>query len=151
MKYKTDSGVETYDYDPWGNVVRVTKTEQDSNNNAIGIYSTDYQYDSLNRMTQMSYPSGRTVTMTRDSIGRLIELTTTDNEGNFHPVISDRQYRADGYWLSQTYGNGLTQTKSYDLQGRLNAHEAGDYSRHYLYDNNGNIIDVEDTVTAQCL
>jgi len=134
-----DSGVEQYDYDAWGNVTRCEKEERDATGTAIGTYVTSYQYDEANRVLQTTYPSGRTVTTSRDAIGRLIGLTSTGADAVTTNIISGRTYRADGVWTEQVYGNGLIQTKTYDQQGRLTNHVAGDYSRQYDYDANGNI------------
>ncbi len=134
-----ESGQSNYQYGVWGNVQKHTKQE-------LGhTFITQYQYDNANRLTQMTYPSGRVVEYQRDAIGRLIGTTTTDSEGTQTPLITSRNYRADGLWTEQVYGSGLTQSKSYDQQGRLTDHQVSntgntnDYSRQYEYDANGNI------------
>ncbi|MGH1427281.1 MAG: RHS repeat-associated core domain-containing protein, partial [Arenicella sp.] len=110
------------------------------------FFLTQYQYDDANRLTQMTYPSGRVVNYQRDAIGRLIGTTTTDTQGTQTPLITSRNYRADGLWTEQVYGSGLTQTKNYDQQGRLTDHQVSntgntdEYSRQYTYDANGNIL-----------
>ena len=137
-----DSGVVLYEYDPWGNVTKTTSQPTDENETTLGTFVTQYQYDAANRVIGMTYPNGRTVSITRDAIGRLIGVQTTNSGGVPSTLISSRSYRADGRWTSQTYGNGLTQSKSYDTQSRLTEQNAGSYQRQYAYDDNGNIIDL---------
>ena len=143
-----DSGVDLYDYDAWGNVTRCEKTEIDEAGLAIGVYETSYQYDNANRIVQTTYPSGRVVSTGRDAIGRLVTLTTTDANAVVTPIVQSRVYRADGFWTEQSYGNGLIQTKTYDLQGRLTDHQAGNYSRQYSFDANGNILKASDAAVS---
>jgi len=137
------SGREFLDYDAWGNVVRVRRSVQGFDGLLVGAYITDYSYDAANRVSSIQYPSGRSVSFTRDAVGRLTGVDTQDADGNTDTIVSNRVYRADGLWTSQSYDNGLTQTKQYDTQGRLENHLAGAYSRDYIYDANGNITSAD--------
>ena len=75
----------------------------------------------------------------RDSVGRIKDITRT--EGTLTtPIISNRTYRADGLMKTQSFGNGLPETRVHDLQGRLQNQTVGSYARNYpLYDANGNV------------
>ncbi len=148
-RVRDSSGTKFYDYDAWGNVIRVTRNERDFNLNSLGTFITEYAYDTGNRLTSTRYPSGRTVDSKRDAVGRLTQLTTLDSKGNASDIINARLYRADGLWTSQDFGNGLIQTKQYDTQGRLKSHVAGTYSRDYIYDANGNIKSANATDNSQ--
>jgi len=141
-----DSGIMLYEYDPWGNVIRVENELRDDSNMILGNFVTQYEYDAVDRIIGMTYPNGRTVDVTRDEIGRLVGLQTTNSAGQSTNLITDRAYRADGLWTSQGYGNGLTQTKQYDTQGRLVEQDSGSYRRLYQYDNNSNILDIDSVV-----
>jgi YD repeat-containing protein len=58
-------------------------------------------------------------------------------------ITSGRTYRADGLLTGQNYGNGLNETRAYDLQGRLTAWAlAGTDNRAYTYDPNSNILNI---------
>ena len=63
-----------------------------------------YVYDDGDHTTQMTLPSDR-VDYGRDGIAQ--------------NITSNAQYRGDNQMLSCDYGNGLRDTHSYDLQGRL--------------------------------
>jgi len=121
------SGTLRYEYDAFGNITRTRKTE-------LGVeYVTAYEYDGENRPTALVYPSGRRVEYRRDILGRVIEVHA-EVSGQMQSMLSDIQYRADGQLVSARFGNGLTQTRDYDLQGRL--------VEQNLFDDGGIIIDV---------
>ncbi len=93
---------------------------------------------------QMTYPSGRTVQYTRDGIRRIAGINTTYNDET-QTILSDITYRGDNQMTQCTYGNGLQDTRSYDLQGRLikQSLQAADIvldERAYTYDSNSNVL-----------
>src|SRR5713226_1622009 len=130
------SGVTTYSYDLFGNLSQQTKTE-------LGVtYTTQYTYDAGNRLNSIVYPDGRTLTYTRDTVGRITDISLTVS-GATTSLLNTFSYRADGLIKSETYGNGLTEIRSYDLQGRLTDQSIGTVvSQTYSYDANGNLTNV---------
>jgi RHS repeat-associated protein len=131
-----ESGVTTFNYDSYGNVLSESRLQD-------GIsYLTSYTYDNANRVLSMTYPNGRIVTVQRDSLGRAKTLDSTlDN--TLQSIVHSRKFRADGFLLSQVFGNGLVETRDYDLQGRLiektiDSHQ----TRGYTYDANGNLKNI---------
>ena len=128
------SGVTSYGYDAFGNIATQSKTELGQ------TYSTSYAYDAADRITGITYPDGRTVTYTRDSIGRTTGINATVN-GTDTPIASNLHYRADGLLTDRTWQNGLAETRQYDQQGRLIQQDLGTLdSRSYGYDANGNML-----------
>ena len=129
------SGLKRFAYDAFGN--RVEETHE-----TLGhAYTTRYSYDAANRISAITYPSGRQVAYSRDPIGRINTIATTVN-GALVPVVSHISYRADGLPLSLTFGNGVADQRAYDTRGRLlSQYIAGDY-RLYGYDQNGNLTDL---------
>ena len=127
-----ESGATRLEYDSFGNVLTHTKIED-------GLtLATHYQYDAGDRVEQITYPHGGVVTYDRDTLGRITDIDF-NLDGRIVPVLSQREYRADGLPTSQILGNGLTETRQYDRQGRLIEQTAGAIdSRTYLYDANGN-------------
>jgi RHS repeat-associated protein len=128
-----ESGITQYAYDAFGNLVQQVKTE-------LGInYLTSYTYDAGNRVSSVRYPDGRVVNYGRDSLGRIQAIAATIN-GTNQIILSGRTYRPDGLPLTQTYGNGLSETRSYDLRGKLIDQFIGTAdTRVYSYDANGNL------------
>jgi RHS repeat-associated protein len=133
------SGITKYTYDAHGNLTTQTHTE-------LGItYTTSYAYDTANRLISITYPDGRQVSYIRDTIGRITAINHTLN-GTTTPLLSQISYRADGLPTAQTFGNNLTETRTYDLQGRLTSQALGSLdSRYYTYDANGNPTAVQAT------
>ncbi len=127
------SGVTRYAYDAFGNLTKETKTELSV------AYTTQYSYDAQNRITSLTYPDGRTMTYTRNPTGRVTDIAMT-NGGTTTSLLSAVTTRADGLITAQTFGNGLTETRGYDLQGRLTSQTLGGESRRYTYDANGNLM-----------
>jgi RHS repeat-associated protein len=131
------SGQTQFGYDAFGNVAIERHTELNV------AYTTRYTHDAADRIASMTYPDGRVVSYTRDALGRISAATATVNN-TAQTIVSNRTYRADGLLTGETYGNGLTEQRQYDLQGRLvnQAIGAAD-SRFYVYDANGNLTTEE--------
>src|SRR5512147_1001272 len=105
------SGTTQYGYDAFGNILTQSKTE-------LGVvYNTSYTYDAADRIKTITYPDNRVVTYLRDSLGRITAVNATVSGVN-KTLVSARTYRADRLFLTQTFGNGLIESRTYDLQGR---------------------------------
>ncbi len=129
-----ESGTYSYAYDAHGNVVSMTKVELSHE------YVTRYRYDNGDNLIGMTYPSGRAITINRDGVRR-VESIGAEINGSDHTVANGITYRGDNRLLSCTIGNGLQESRSYDLQGRLVSQNTGAIdSRNYSYDANGNIL-----------
>ena len=138
-----ESGEYDYQYDGWGNLISRTFTETQ------GIpYTISYSYDEGNHIIAMTYPSNRNLTYQRDGLRRLQGINS-DINGIPQPIISNMIYRGDNQPLSCTYGNGLQDTRQYDLQGRLvnqlltSTTNGIVDERTYKYDANSNVIDIQ--------
>jgi RHS repeat-associated protein len=123
----------TWDSTPAGNngVGRITKIEAASGSvewfyNALGqvtqekkttssvVYTVDYSYDLDGKVTQITYPSGRIVSFSRDSAGRISGVTTKKDSGSSSVTLaSSVAYLPLGPLMALTYGNGLTLSKIY--------------------------------------
>jgi YD repeat-containing protein len=108
-----------YGYDAHGRLVTETRT--------IGsaTFVTQYGYDSAGRMNSITYPSGRTVNYTFDSVGRILTVNTTPAGGSAQPVVSNITYQPFGPIKSFTFGNGQAYTRSIDLDGRIASYTLG--------------------------
>lgn len=98
----------------------------------------------------MTLPSGRLVNYTRDGVRRIDSISAEVN-GASTVLVNNIQYRADNQMTQCTFGNGLTDTRVYDLQGRLTdqtlttANTVNIDLRHYDFDANGNILNRQST------
>ena len=136
-----ESGTTALSYDAFGNVLSQIHTE-------LGVnYTTSYVWDKENKLSQLTLPSGRIIDYSRDSVRRVSGITTTVN-GISQSIVSNISYRADNMMLGCTYGNGLNDSRSYDLQGRLLTQKLSGTSgtvdqRTYSYDVKSNITAIE--------
>jgi RHS repeat-associated protein len=78
---------------------------------------TQYQYDSLGRISGVTYPSGISVGYGY-TLGRLSAISAVV-DGATHSVVSNIKYRPYGGPESWTYGNGLERRYNVDSDGRL--------------------------------
>ena len=137
-RIEDESGTTEYEYDGFGNITRTTKIELGTQ------YITEYEYDAEDRVTAIVYPSGRRVEYERDILGRVTEVRA-EVAGKMQSILSQIEYRADGQIVAATFGNGLSETRTYDQQGRLVHQDLKDETglivdeRVYEYDPAGNI------------
>jgi RHS repeat-associated protein len=95
---------ESYSYDSVNRVSSVTRTI-DSNN-----YTTSYQYNTASQVTQVTYPSGRVVSMSHDSKGRLSSV------GGYVSNITYKESGQVGGWSLGTTPTSITESFTYDPQ-----------------------------------
>jgi len=123
-------GTWSYTYDGFGRIVSASWATDGR------TYTTSYSWTPGDILASVTYPSGRTITYTRDAIGRVTAVAS-----NGASLLSNRTYRADGLVTGQTWGNGISEGRAYDLQGRMTTWQAGGLlNRAYTYDANGNVV-----------
>lgn len=112
------SGTTMFGYDHRGN--------QTAQQQAIGTSTTAqlaYEYDTADRITQITYPSGRQVRYGYDAAGRVALVETRENASapSWEVVASGHQYEPFGPIKSMALGNGLSVTNTWESDGRLAA------------------------------
>ena len=93
----------------------------------------------------MTYPSGRTVSYTFDSLGRVNGITTAYS-GQTQPIVGNVAYHPFGGVKSYTLGNGQTYARSYDQDGRISTYTLAGTSYGVLYDDAGRIETITETL-----
>jgi RHS repeat-associated protein len=140
-------GTTSYVYDARGNVVQETRVD-------YGMTDiTAYAYDLADHVVQMTYPSGRIVTYTRDAMGRIADVATAANTAAAPvAVVSNATYLPFGPLASLGYGNNLNLAVQYDDDYRPNARlvtgTATMQDLSYTVDADSNITAIGDLVTA---
>lgn len=135
--YDDQSGQTRFTYDARGNVLTETRTIQGR------TYRLGYGYDSADRLTSLTYPSGLTVGYGYDGQGRI--QGTADGQ----PLLSDIVYLPFGPATTWTDGSGLAHTKTFDTDYRPTGITIGGIQDFgYLYDAADNITDWTDTLDA---
>jgi len=141
------AGTLSRSYDERGNILTETRVR-----NGVTL-GTSYAYDAASRISSPTYHSGWTVTNTRDSMGRITGVTAKP-PGSANPmsVLSKITYQPFGPVNGQTFGNGVAEARTFDLDYRLtNLTATGNKPLQdltYGYDAAGNVTAIGDTVTT---
>jgi len=133
------TSVIAYAYDDHGRMTSETRT-------VAGVqYVSGYRYDTSGRLDQLTYPSGRTVNNSFDSLGRVSGITTTKTGDPQQTVLSDVLYHPFGGVKGYTLGNGRVYTRGIDLDGRIASYGLGSQSFAIGYDDASRISFVSET------
>ncbi|WP_440948224.1 DUF2341 domain-containing protein [Methanosarcina sp. T3] len=152
IDYPNDEDVSfTYDLEFNGTLSRVTKGSASSSydydlryrveSETLTIdgtpYTTSYDYDSMDRVTGITYPNGEAVSLTYNA---QTLLESVDG------VIDDLEYNARNQITRKEYSNGVITTYTYDSQKLLldRIYSAGLQDLNYDFDNVGNVLEIAD-------
>jgi RHS repeat-associated protein len=136
------SGSTTYHYTPRGRIASEAHT--------VGshTYAVSYSYDNADQLLGTTYPSGRVITYTRDSMGRITGVTSTLGT-TMQTLASGIVYAPFGPITLLHYGNGIALDRTYDSQYRLASFSAGaSLSRSYQFFGNDDIAAITDAATG---
>jgi YD repeat-containing protein len=106
------SGNSTTVYDGKGNLIAHSTTM-----GAI-TQTVSYAYNSADQLTLITYPSGRMVNYQRNALGQIDSVSTTQGTQT-NALVTAINYAPFGPMTALTYGNGLSHSRSYDLDYRL--------------------------------
>jgi YD repeat-containing protein len=140
-------GTTSYVYDTRSNVVQETRVD-------YGMTDvTTYAYDLADHVVQMTYPSGRIATYTRDAMGRVADVATAADAAAVPvAVVSSATYEPFGPLTSLAYGNNLNLSVQYDRDYRPSARlltgTAIVQDLSYAVDADGNITAIGDLAAA---
>lgn len=138
----TDStGTIAYSYHSNGRVMNEVRTI-----NAI-TYTTSYSYNAAGQLNSIAYPTGLIVNYTRDSLGRLSQISSNKN-GAAQILASNISYQPFGGVQSFTFGNGANYVRSFDEEGRLDSYTLGSQTVALTYDLAGRIVAAGDSINS---
>ena len=106
-------------------------------------FTLTYDYSLANRLTSVTYPTGRSVTYARNSTGKVEEVST------FYDTITtilmnNCYYLPFGPAASIDTGIGSAVNNVFDELYRMTiANPAGETEQFYDYDDNGNITNID--------
>jgi len=133
------SGTTSYSYDLWGRVIAKNTTPAGS---SVGL-NVGYAYDSQGRLTTLVYPSGKVLTLTRDSASRVASLAYDGQT-----VVQSIAYRPVGEEVAGWSWGAVpagTVAYHYDLDGQVSEIDDAD-TRTYGYDVAGRLTGINDPV-----
>jgi RHS repeat-associated protein len=133
----------SYAYEPDGRVR--TRKDQITLAGVQSIYTTSYAYDTVGRLSKLTYPNGEAATYAY-SIGQPSAMTMTVG-GVAKNMVSGASYEPSGRLSGYTHGNGLVRDYVFDLDGRTSAitsknGAAAVQSLSYLYDKEDRITTI---------
>jgi RHS repeat-associated protein len=146
------SGTTTFQYDHRGNML--VKRQAIGSTTAANL---TYAYDLGDRVTQITYPSGRLVGYVRDTKGRVTTVRTkaTSTVTAWTNLATSMSYEPFGALKQATLGNTLSMTSNWGNDGRLASRRlyvtSGGVNLSlltYAYDNDDNITGITDGVDA---
>lgn len=138
-------GMLSRSYDERGNLLAETRQS------GSATLQTAYGYDAASRMASLTYPSGAAVAYSRDAMGRVTALTLLPKSSiTAQPIASALAYQPFGPLNALTFGNGIQESRSFDLDARLTGLAdtgAGPIqSLSYGYDAADNVVSLGDAV-----
>lgn len=133
-------------YDERGNMLTETRK-----NGAASLLTT-YNYDVASRIASITYPSGWAVGYARDTMGRITSMTTKAPGASMaSSLLSSIAYEPFGPVTALTYGNGIAESRTFDLDYRLTNLDASGSAAiqklGYGYDAADNVLSISDGVT----
>ena len=140
------AGTLSRSYDERANVLNETRV------NGNTTLQTTYQYDPASRIASTTYPSGWTVSQTRDIMGRIYQLPVAAPGGaSSGNAIANATYEPFGPLYTLSFGNGINEARRFDLDYRVTSlTDIGTntlQSLTYSYDANDNVSSITDGVT----
>jgi RHS repeat-associated protein len=136
--YDDQSGQSRFAYDARANLVAETRTIEGH------AYGLAYSYDTADRLTTLTYPSGLTVSYSHDGQGRVRQISADGQ-----PVLNDIAYLPFGPATTWTDGSGLAHTETFDTDYRpIGIRVGAIQDLGYLYDSADNITDWTDALDA---
>ena len=140
------AGTVEWTYNSLGQKVQEKKTT------GAAIYTIGYGYDLDGNITRITYPSGRVVNYARDAIGRISGVTSTTGAGTV-TLADGVTWMPSGSLQSLSYGNGLTQVRTYTQDYQIAQMLVTDTSsgtdvvnRSYGRSDNVNVTDIVDNI-----
>jgi YD repeat-containing protein len=135
------TGSIAYTYDAGGRLLTEIRTISNV------AYPTAYSYNSAGQLASITYPSGRVVSYTYDTMGRISQIDTT-KDGVAHTIVSQVHYQPFGGVTSYTNGAGRVVARNYDLDGRINSFTLGNNVELVSYDAASRITAINDAVNT---
>ncbi len=142
------SGTTFFSNDALGRVTNEARTIQSQ------TYNVGFTYNTAGHVTKITYPSGRTVSYSRNAIGQISGITTKQTSGSSAvTVLSGATYKPFyGPLAGFTFGNNVVLAMTYDQDYRLktitSAMGASSIQNlTYAYDNDSNIKTITDAIT----
>ncbi|MDP3938767.1 MAG: RHS repeat-associated core domain-containing protein, partial [Deltaproteobacteria bacterium] len=145
VRIEDASGKTYFSYDKRGNVALEERQQG-------GVtLTTSYAWDPNGNLQSLTYPSGRKLTYSYALANDQPQTVAMNHQGQNRTLAFGIAFEAFGPLASLQYGNGLVETRTYDVAGQLDglsvAPNTGPavLSLDYTFDETGNISGIVDT------
>ena len=136
------AGGDSRTYDERGNVTAETRT-------VVTIpLTTYYTYNGASRVASMTYPDGAVVTYGRDAAGNISSMAFAYTGADSASAINSATWLPFGPPASITYGDGETESLTWDRDLNATGISSTTVGLGYTYDNANNATGITDSVTA---
>lgn len=140
--FSDDSGSTSYEYGSWGALTRQTSVIQGTS------YQTNWSYDTLGRVSSLTYPGGNKVTYGYDAYGDPATVTVSINGVN-RSLISGIKKLPFAPVKEWTFGNGLKRTIYYDRSFQVSSIITDTIQRlNFAYDADSNITKITNGINT---
>ncbi len=147
------AGTVSREYGPLGEVVKETRTSAAQGSHTFS-FTTEYKYDTWNRVQTLTYPDGEVLTYHSDS-GGLVDSASGVKGAFTYQYLTHLEYDKFGERQLLQTGNGTTTHYTYNAATRrldnLQANLANGYvfdNSTYQYDGVGNVLSVTNNTVA---
>jgi RHS repeat-associated protein len=147
------SGESVFEYGKLGETTKETRTLLTYTSKEPNTYTTQYRYDTWNRLRTITYPDGEILPHNYDSGGKLFSLQ--GKKGTYtYDYLRALTYDAFGQRVYSKYANGSENRYSYEEQRRRLSHlnssnlERTFISNDYAYDQMQNITGISNTASV---
>jgi RHS repeat-associated protein len=142
------SGTQEFFYNPLGATIKNVRVIKVPDTTAL-TYTTQWTYDTWNRLTGMTYPDGEVLTYNYNLGGSLLNMTGVYN-GTTNNYVTQVGYDKFETQVFMQYGNGTQMTNTFGAQRRELAHmtaktKAGRFmmDNTLTWDNENEILKIE--------
>lgn len=138
------AGSAAFTYDERGNQLTQSRVS------GTVTLTTTTTYDKASRVASITYPSGTLASYTHDRAGHVTAVSAeAAGSTSSVPIVSGVTYAAFGPVTRMSYGNGLAETRAYDLSYRLSKLVTGTVQGlTYSYDAADRATAIADSVTS---
>ena len=147
------AGTVSREYGPLGEVISETRATTAENHKTIS-FTTEYQFDTWNRVLRLTYPDGEVLSYHYDSGGQ-VDSATGGKGGFTYTYLKRLDYDKFSQRVLLDTGNGTRTQYSYDSANQrlktLKANLSQGYvfqNLNYSYDNVGNITQIQNDTVA---
>lgn len=144
---KDDSGTQDFFYNPLGAIVKNTRVINVPGSVPL-TFTTQWTYDTWNRLTNMVYPDGETLTYDYN-VGGLLQKMSGNKDGTNYNYLPQTGYNKFETRIYMRYGNGTEMTYAFEPDRRRLQHLTAKTSagrlmldNTYGYDKESNILNI---------